>query len=158
MESMYFTMKLLHILAAVVVMGTGAGIAFFMLMAVVSKNNTVIKVITKHVVLADWLFTFPFVLLQICTGGWLMQYLGFSFQSPWFQTVGSLYLLIGLCWMFVVWIQYRLKNIAQQEGFNVLDNRAFKRMFRCWLFLGFVAFSALIIVFYYMVFKPAKFF
>jgi len=158
MDSYYLIVKLLHILSAIVVMGTGAGIAFFMLMAVLSKNNTVIKTITKSVVLADWLFTFPFACIQFFTGGWLMNYVGYSFNSPWFEVVGSFYLIVMFAWFIVVWIQYRLKNISHQADFDVLTNQTFKRLFRYWLALGVIGFTCIMVVFYYMVVKPARFY
>nr|WP_246187814.1 DUF2269 family protein [Nitrincola alkalisediminis] len=47
------------------VAGTGAGIAFFMFMANRSSNVAAIAVTARHVVLADWIFTTPAVLLHI---------------------------------------------------------------------------------------------
>lgn len=44
----YLTLKLIHILAAVVVTGTGAGIAFFMFMANRSNNTQAIYVTAQH--------------------------------------------------------------------------------------------------------------
>ncbi|MCJ8312877.1 MAG: DUF2269 domain-containing protein [Saccharospirillaceae bacterium] len=158
MDSYYLIIKLLHILSAIVVMGTGAGIAFFMLMAVMSKNNTVIKSITNMVVLADWFFTFPFALIQLLTGIWLMNYVGYSFQSPWFKVVGFFYIFLMFAWFIVVWIQYRLKSLSQQQNFDVLTNLPFQRLFRYWFVLGVLGFTCIMIVFYYMVVKPARFF
>ena len=61
----YLVLKLIHILAAVVVTGTGAGIAFFMFMANRSNNSQAIYITAQHVILGDWIFTTPAVVTQI---------------------------------------------------------------------------------------------
>lgn len=150
----YLPIKLLHILSAVVVTGTGAGIAFFMLMASRSNNVQAIAVVTRHVVLADWLFTLPAVVTQFITGVILMNILGYSFQSTWFLTVISLFIFIGVCWLPVVYLQYRLKHYAELAiESNELDLQFFKIM-RYWIALGIPAFSAILVIFWLMVFKP----
>ena len=75
---------MLHILSVVVVAGTGTGIAFFMFMASRSSNVTAMAVTARHVVLADWIFTAPAVVIQFVTGVLLMMRLGYSFTSTWF--------------------------------------------------------------------------
>jgi len=150
----YLLLKLVHILCAVVVAGTGAGIAFFMFMANRSDNVAVIAVTTRHVVLADWLFTMPAVVLQFISGLLLMARLGYSFHSTWFIWVISLYLFIGACWIPVLFIQYRLRRLAASSlAAGVLDDR-FKQLMRLWTVLGVAAFSAIVVIFWLMVFKP----
>jgi uncharacterized membrane protein len=145
---------LLHIIAAVVVTGTGAGIAFFMFMANRSNNAQAIYVTAKHVVLADWLFTTPAAITQLVTGVMLMNKLGYSFSSQWFYWVASLFLFIGICWLPVLRIQYRLLELSK----NSLDENKigtdFKRMMRIWTSLGIPAFIAILVIFWLMVFKP----
>lgn len=150
----YLLLKFFHILAAVVVAGTGSGIAFFMFMANRSNNPQAIYITAQHVVLADWIFTTPAVIIQLSTGLLLMRQLGFSYSSPWFLTVISLFIFIGLCWLPVVRIQYRLRKIAQQNlGSNVVSEQ-FKTLMRLWTTFGIFAFLAILAVFYLMVFKP----
>lgn len=150
----YLWLKLVHVLAAVVVAGTGTGIAFFMFMAARSQNHQAIALTAKHVVLADWLFTTPAVIIQFITGVLLMLKLGYGFTSSWFLVVISLFLFIGVCWLPVVVIQYRLKALAERA---LLDNRVsdeFRRLMRWWTALGVPAFAAIVVIFYLMVFKP----
>lgn len=147
----YLILKLLHIVAAVVVAGTGSGIAFFMWMAHRSGNWQALRITTRHVVLADWLFTAPAVLLQAVTGILLVQKLGWSLSSPWFTWVISLYVFIAACWLPVVVIQYRLRAICQQEQ-QQWDELS--RLMRTWTLLGVCAFTAIGVIFWLMVFKP----
>jgi len=150
----YLLLKMIHILSAVVVAGTGTGIAFFMFMASRSSNVTAIAVTARHVVLADWVFTAPAVVLQFVTGVLLMMRLGYSFTSTWFFLVIALFIFIGVCWIPVVLIQYKLKALADSSlNTGVLDPR-FKKMMRLWTALGVPAFASILVIFWLMVFKP----
>ena len=150
----YLLLKMLHILSAIVVMGTGAGIAFFMFMANRSANVAAIAVTARHVVLADWLFTAPAVVMQLVTGILLMQTLGYSFSSMWFLTVIGLFVFIGICWLPVVVIQYRLKALADSALTSGVLDPKFKKMMRIWTALGVPAFIAILAILWLMVFKP----
>ena len=150
----YLILKLIHILAAVVVTGTGAGIAFFMFMANRSNNLQAIYVTAKTVVLADWIFTTPAVVSQIVTGMMLMYKLNYSFTSTWFYLVIGLFVFIGVCWLPVLLIQYRLRELAKESAeSNKLDPQ-FKRLMNIWTALGIPAFCGILIIFWLMVFKP----
>ena len=150
----YLILKLIHILSAVILAGTGIGIAFFMFMANRSKDIHAIAVTTRHVVLADWIFTTPAIIIQLISGFWLMRILGYSFSSPWFIAVIGLFVFIGACWIPVVFIQYRLRTIAvAQLETSVIDER-FKILMRRWAVLGIHAFIGIVIIFWLMVFKP----
>lgn len=150
----YLWLKLVHVVAAVVVAGTGAGIAFFMFMAARSNNVQAIAVTARHVVLADWCFTTPAVITQFVTGVLLMRELGWSFTSTWFLWVIGLFVFIGVCWLPVVWIQYRLRAYAEQDLRSGVVGADFKRYMRWWTALGVPAFAAVLAVFWLMVTKP----
>lgn len=154
----YFVLKFIHIISACVLAGTGSGIAFFMLMASRSNRVEAVAVTAKHVVLADWIFTTPAVIVQFVTGLLLMQKLGYSFSSTWFFMVLGLFIFIGCCWLPVVVIQYRLKALAEQAlDDNVSPQTlppAFSQLMRYWVALGIPAFLSLLVIFYLMIFKP----
>ncbi len=150
----YLLLKLIHILSAVVIAGTGAGIAFFMFMASRSNNPQAIYTTTKHVVLGDWIFTAPAVVAQLITGMMLMKKLNYSFSSEWFYWVIGLFILIGICWLPVVRIQYRLRDLAKSSVDNNEVSPEFKKLMRIWTLLGIPAFTAILIIFWLMVFKP----
>jgi len=152
----YLIVKTLHILSSTLLFGTGIGTAFFQWMACRRGDVAAIAVTTRHVVLADWLFTTPAILLQPLTGFWLMRLMGLSWDTPWVLWALGLYLLAGACWLPVVWIQYRLRDLAQAAvaARTPLPPR-FHRLLRVWFVLGWPAFGALIVVFWLMVAKPA---
>jgi len=150
----YLLLKMIHILSAVVVAGTGTGIAFFMFMANRSSNVAAIAVTARHVVLADWVFTAPAVVALFVSGMLLMSRLGYSFTSTWFFLVIAIFIFIGICWIPVVLIQYKLKALADLSlNTGVLDPR-FKKLMRLWTALGVPAFTSILVIFWLMVFKP----
>ena len=147
--SIYLWIKLLHILSATVLFGTGLGTAFFMLKAYLSENDAAMAVTTRSVVMADWLFTTPAIVLQLLSGLWLTQYLNISMQSAWFNIVIGLFVFVGACWIPVVWIQIRIRDlIAAGEARD-----SYRTLMRWWLALGVPAFSSVIVIFYLMVSK-----
>ncbi len=147
--NLHLWIKLVHILSAAVLFGTGMGTAFFMLKAYLSQNDQAMTITTGTVVIADWVFTTPAVVMQLVTGLWLTSKLNIAFDSSWFIAVISLYALVGLCWIPVVWIQIRIRNLIA-EGSARED---YKNLMRAWVALGVSAFSAVIVIFYLMVSK-----
>ncbi|KGJ96912.1 DUF2269 family protein [Colwellia psychrerythraea] len=150
----YLAFKLVHILSAVVVTGTGVGIAFFMFMANRSNNAQAIYITAKHVILADWIFTTPAVITQIITGIILMNLQGYSFSSPWFYWVMGLFVFVGVCWLPVINIQYKLRSLANVSIDTNEVTPEFKSLMRTWTLLGIPAFLAILVIFWLMVFKP----
>lgn len=150
----YLLLKLIHILSAVVVTGTGAGIAFFMFMASRSNNPQATYVTAKTVILGDWIFTTPAVIVQVVTGLMLMNKLNYSFTSAWFYWVLGLFIFIGICWLPVLRIQYRLKELAENSLKSNRVDIEFKKLMKVWILLGIPAFVAVLIIFWLMVFKP----
>lgn len=150
----YLILKLIHILAAVVVTGTGAGIAFFMFMANRSNNPQAIYITARHVILGDWIFTTPAVIAQITTGVFLMNMQGYSFSAPWFYWVVGLFTFIGICWLPVLRIQYKLRELAKISVDSNQVSPEFKSLMKTWTLLGIPAFTAILAIFWLMVFKP----
>lgn len=150
----YLVLKYIHILCAITLVGTGAGIAFFMLMANRSKNISVIAHTARIVVLADWIFTTPAIVGQLITGILLMQRLQYSFSAPWFMCVISLFVFIGCCWVPVIFIQYRLKILAEDAEQTGVLSDTFYRAMKYWIALGVPAFSGILMMLWLMIFKP----
>ena len=150
----YLVLKYIHIVCAIVLAGTGAGIAFFMLMASRSKNIPVIAHTARVVVLADWIFTTPAVVGQLITGSLLMQRLQYSFSAPWFMCVASLFVFIGCCWVPVVFIQYRLNRLAKDAEKTGVLSEEFYRAMKYWIALGIPAFCGILFMLWLMIFKP----
>lgn len=152
----YLWLKWLHILSATVLFGTGLGIAFFKWSVDRSGDVRAIAVVMRRVVLADWLFTTTTVIVQPLTGVWLALLAGYPLTSGWVAWSLGLYLLAGLCWLPVVWLQLRMRDMAVRAAADggELPTR-YHRYARIWFWLGIPAFAALIVVFYLMVFRPA---
>ncbi|MBS0288087.1 MAG: DUF2269 domain-containing protein [Proteobacteria bacterium] len=150
----YNILKYIHILSATLLFGTGLGTAFFMWMAYFSKDIKTLTHTTKHVILADWFFTTPTVIIQPLTGIWLMIILHYPFNSLWFALVIGLYVLAGLSWIIVVFIQYRLHNIIKNiNPKHEIIPREYHMLMRWWLCLGVIAFSAIMVIYWLMVAK-----
>jgi uncharacterized membrane protein len=152
----YITVKWLHILSSTLLFGTGIGSAFYMLVVSLSRDVRAIAVVSRHVVLADWLFTTPTIILQPLTGFYLMHLAGYPLSSRWILWSIVLYFIAGACWLPVVWLQMRMRNFARDAVKNNSELPAvFWRYMTIWVLLGIPAFVSLVIVFYLMVAKPA---
>ena len=144
-----------HILSSTVLFGTGLGTAFHGWMAQRSGDLHAIVVVSRNVVLADWLFTTPAVIIQPVTGAWMARLAGFPFTTGWLALALGFYVLVGACWLPVVWLQiqmHRMANTALRTS-KPLDRRYY--IYASWWFvLGWPAFFGVIAIFYLMVFKP----
>lgn len=152
---LYFIVKTLHILSATVLFGTGMGIAFFMLRSRFTDNLQEKLYASKNTVLADYLFTLPSVIIQPLSGIALIYIAGYNWTDLWLAISYVVYLIAGLCWLPVVWIQIQLKNMVATslEQGSELPKRYY-RLFRIWMLLGWPAFMGLVLIFYLMVAKP----
>jgi uncharacterized membrane protein len=148
-------LKLIHILGATLLLGTGLGTAFFMWTAHRSGDPRAIAVTARHVVLADFLFTTPAVIAQPATGVWMALELGYPLASGWILWSLVLYAVTGACWLPVVWLQARAARMARAaaEAGGALPP-AYFRIMRAWFWLGWPAFAAVIAIVWLMVFKP----
>lgn len=151
----YLTLKWLHILSSTFLFGTGVGSAFYKFFADRSGNLQHIVQTNRNVVLADWLFTTPTGIIQPLTGVMLVQMLGFPLQSPWLITAIGLYVLAGVCWLPVVYLQIRMSKLSLEAQLkNIPLGADYQRMARQWFWLGVPAFTAMVGIFYLMVAKP----
>lgn len=152
----YLVVKWLHILSSTLLFGTGLGSAFYMFFASLTRDARVTAVVARYVVIADWLFTLPTIVLQPATGLYLMHLAGFPFSMPWIAWSIALYLLAVAAWLPVVWMQIRMRDMARAAAAAAgapLPPR-YWRFLRLWVALGAVAFVSLVAVFYLMVAKP----
>jgi uncharacterized membrane protein len=153
--SWYLLVKTVHILSSVLLVGTGLGSAFYLFMANRSRSLAAQAVVSRYVVLADWIFTTPAIIIQPATGVLLAHWAGWPITTPWILWSIVLYVLAGACWLPVVWLQIALKHMAN-EAFT-LDKplpHAYWRYARLWEALGYPAFAAMVVIYYLMVAKP----
>jgi uncharacterized membrane protein len=153
---LYFTLKFVHVIGAAVLLGTGAGIAFFMLVAHLRGNPVVVAGVARIVVLADFVFTATAVVVQPVTGVLLIWNVGYSFWEEWIVLSTALYVVTGAFWLPVVWLQMRMRDLADAavRAGQPLP-RAYHRLFWWWFAFGFPAFGAVTAIFWLMIAKPA---
>ncbi len=153
---LYFLLKFAHILGAAVLLGTGAGIAFFMLMAHRTGNAATVAAVARIVVVADFVFTATAVVLQPITGVALAWTTGYDLTEGWIVVSILLYLVTGAFWLPVVWMQMRMRDIAVASAATgtPLPLR-YRRLFRTWFAFGFPAFAAVLGIFWLMIARPA---
>jgi uncharacterized membrane protein len=153
--NLLLTLKLIHVLGAAVLFGTGLGIAFFMLMAHRTRDPATIAQTARTVVKADALFTASAVLVQPVSGALLAWMIGYRPEESWIVAALALYVMVGLCWLPVVGIQLRLRNIAAEAaGQGAALPPEYFRLFRVWFWLGWPAFAGVIVIFALMLWKP----
>lgn len=149
-------LKLMHVLGAAVLFGTGAGIAFFMLMAHRTRDPHLIAHVAGTVVIADALFTATAVVAQPVTGLLLAYVAGWPLTEGWILVSLGLYVLVGALWLPVVAIQMRLRRLAEtaaREHRSLPDQ--YNRLFRIWFWCGWPAFAGVLAIFWLMLTKPA---
>jgi uncharacterized membrane protein len=153
--STYLLLKMLHIISSVVLAGTGFGSAFYLFCANRSKSLQAQAVVARFVVLADWIFTTPTIILQPLTGFALLSMAGWPVTTPWIIWSIALYLLAGACWLPVVWLQIQMKRMADEALATGMPLPArYWHYARWWEGLGYPAFIAMIGIYFLMVVKP----
>jgi uncharacterized membrane protein len=151
----YLLVKWAHIVSSTVLFGTGAGIAFFFVRAQRTGNVEVIASVGRDVVFADMVFTATAVILQPVTGLALALMAGFPLSAPWLLVSMTLYLFVGCCWLPVVWLQIRMRDLAAAAAAAATPLPSqYHRYYRWWFALGWPAFLGVLGIFYLMVAKP----
>ena len=151
----YLLIKWIHILSATILFGAGIGSAFHMFIANRQGKVEGMYFAARTVVIADYVLTTPAVIVQLITGVMLVQMLDYGFTDFWVMWGLGLYLFAGACWLPVIRIQIKMRDMAKvsMESGKPLPEK-FRQLDRWWLILGSLAFPAILVVFYLMVFKP----
>ena len=143
-------------IGATVILGTGVGIAFFMLMAHLSGDVRFVARTAGIVVLADFIFTATAVIAQPITGYLLIRETGISVAEGWVVASLALYLLAGVFWVPVVWMQMRMRSLAEQAASAGMDLPAvYHQLFRWWFAFGLPGFGSVMLIIWLMVAKPS---
>jgi uncharacterized membrane protein len=151
----YLVLKYFHVIGATVLLGTGAGIAFFMLLAHLRGEPTVVAGVARIVVIADFLFTATAVIAQPITGIMLAHAVGYSLMEGWIIWSIVLYILTGVFWLPVVWMQTRMRDLAGEAArLGHPLPRQYHQLFQLWFAFGFPAFGAVLAVFWLMIARP----
>ena len=152
---LYLAIEYLHVLGAIVILGTGTGIAFFMLMAHRSRDALFIAKTAEVVVIADFIFTLSAVMLQPVTGGLLMWMSSTSITEGWLMTSLVLYVVAGVFWVPVVFMQIEMRDLARAASASgaPLQQRYFT-LFRRWFLCGIPGFGSVMAILWLMIAKP----
>jgi uncharacterized membrane protein len=151
----YIIVKWIHILSSTVLFGTGLGSAFYLFTANRGRDVANIYFAARQVVIADWLFTSPAIVVQFVTGLLLMRLTGYSFAEAWIRWGVALFFFAGLCWLPVVWLQIRMCAVAKAALQSATPlPPSYWRLDRWWIAAGTLAFPAVVVIFYLMVAKP----
>jgi uncharacterized membrane protein len=151
----YLTIKTIHILSSVLMVGTGFGTAFYLFFANRSRSVEAIAVVSRLVVRADWWFTTPAVIVQPLSGAWMIHLAGYPLDALWIKASLALYVIAGACWLPVVWLQVRMGRMAlAAHAANMELPAQYWRYARRWELLGYPAFIAMLAVYWLMVHKP----
>ncbi|MCG5259004.1 DUF2269 domain-containing protein [Cupriavidus gilardii] len=152
----YMIVKWIHVVGSTLLFGTGVGSAFYLLVATLTRDSRAVAVTSRHVVIADWLFTASTAILQPVTGYMLMRIANFSWELAWLRVSILLYVVAIACWLPVVWLQMRMRTVsAAAAGAQAPLPPAYWRYFRWWFALGVPALFSFLAIFYLMIAKPA---
>lgn len=150
----HIIVKWLHILSSTLLMGTGIGSAFYLLVTVMRRDAALIAFVAGRVVIADWLFTATTMVFQPASGIYLARLMNIPLTTPWLMWSIGLFFIAVACWVPVVWIQMRLRDLAQlSANTNGRLSPHFWVMFRWWVALGVPAMFAMLAIFFLMVAK-----
>jgi uncharacterized membrane protein len=151
----YLTIKTIHIVSSVLLVGTGFGTAFYLFFANRSGSVEAIAVVSRLVVRADWWFTTPAAIVQPLSGAWMIHQAGYPLDALWIKASLALYVLAGVCWLPVVWYQIRMGKLAlAAHAAGSALPPLYWHYARRWELLGYPAFIAMLAVYWLMVHKP----
>ena len=152
----YLSLKALHLLSMIVLFGTGLGSAWYKWMSDRSGDVAHIAATNRQVVLADWLFTTPTILIQPLTGVAMLIVLDIPYTTPWVMASLLLYGFAGACWLPVVWLQIKMKKLSEKANMSQCElPEQYWQYARYWFWLGVPAFTAMVLIVLIMVFKFA---
>lgn len=148
-------LRWLHVVGAAVLLGTGVGIACFMVMANRTGDARLIAHVAETVVIADFAFTATAVVAQPITGYLLARQIGWALTEGWVALSLALYVITGLFWLPVVWIQMRLRDLAREASSkDGLLPPVYRRLYGIWLACGFPAFISVLAILWLMLARP----
>jgi uncharacterized membrane protein len=150
----YVTVKWLHVLSATILFGAGVGSAFHFVLSVLGRDVRDIAATARHVVVQDWLFTATTAVFQPLSGFWMMHLAGMHADVPWIRMSLWLYAVAIACWVPVVWMQLRLRDVAARcAREQAALPRSWWKLFAAWVVLGVLGFLAFVAIFHLMVAK-----
>ncbi len=152
------TVKYLHVMSSTFLFGTGVGTAFYLLLVSHTRDPRVIAPVARLVVVADWIFTATTIVIQPVTGLYLAHKLHIPLTTPWLYWSIALYMIAAACWLPVVWLQMRLRDVAVAAAAQGRELPVqYARLLGAWAALGFPALISFLAIFYMMVARQVPF-
>jgi uncharacterized membrane protein len=150
----YLVLKWVHVLSSTILFGAGVGSAFHLFVSSLRRRIGGVANSSRNVVLADWLLTTPSAIVQPVTGIALVHKMGLPYSTPWVAWSLGLYAVAMACWLPVVAIQVRMRQVAEAaEHSGAPLPAAYDSLFHWWTVLGLAAFLAFLLIFWLMVAK-----
>lgn len=146
--------RLLHVVSSALMFGVGVGAFWFMVTTVRSGNPGAIAIATRNAVRAEWFIAAPVAIVQPVTGYLLMRQLDYPLRSDWFYAVAALYIAAGMCWVYLVKAELKMRAIAAAHGTSLALPGEFGLLFRRWTWLAAGSFAGVLSLFWLMVFRP----
>lgn len=150
--------KYLHVLSSTMLFGTGIGTAFYLFFISWTRDARVVAVVARYVVVADWIFTATTIVFQPASGFYLAHRMGIPWTTPWIYWSTILFVIAALCWLPVVWLQMRLRDIAVEAAASDRELPArYAAHLGWWAALGVPALVSFLAIFYMMVSRRVPF-
>jgi uncharacterized membrane protein len=146
--------RLLHVVSSALMFGVGVGAFWFMVATVRAGSPAAVAVTTRNAVLAEWVIAAPVAVIQPTTGYLLMRQLGYPLASNWFYGVAALYIVAGMCWVYLVKAELRMRDVAASHQAAQALPAEFLALFRRWVGLAIGSFAGVLAIFWLMVFRP----
>ena len=146
--------RLIHIVSSALMFGVGIGAFWFMLTAVRSGSPAAIAVTTRNAVRAEWFLAAPVAVIQPLTGYLLMRQLDYPLHSRWFLAVATLYTIAGMCWVYLVKAELKMRDLAAAHALAATLPPEFHTFLQRWMRLGLASFAGVLAIFWLMVFRP----
>jgi uncharacterized membrane protein len=146
--------RLLHVVSSALMFGVGVGAFWFMVTTVRSGNPAAIAVTTRNAVRAEWFIAAPVAIVQPTTGYLLMRQLNYPLASTWFYAVATLYIVAGMCWVYLVKAELTMRDLAAVHGTAATLPPEFHALVARWRRLALGSFAGVLAIFWLMVFRP----
>lgn len=150
----YEVVKFVHLIGMVLLLGAGGGSAYYKYMTDRYGSLDSIVLMNRHIVLADWLFTTPAVIIQPISGMILASMLQIPLSQLWLKLSILLYLFSVVLWLVAVYLQIKMKKLAlQAQQNNSPLPSLYTRYARIWFWIGFPSFLSMMAIVGLMVFR-----
>ncbi|CAI2718762.1 DUF2269 family protein [Nitrospina watsonii] len=152
----FTTIKFLHVMSAVVLLGTGLGLAFMLFRAQQSRDSRTLLFALNNILIGDIVFIGPALFVLFGSGHWMLRNGGHSVREPWMIASLALIMLVGLCWFVAVFLEWRMRNNLRQVVADGIELPPRHKLFhRLWMSMGAVAFLSALAILVMMVIKPS---